>query len=113
MSVGDQIYSQYLLSVTSVGFYSASVSAVFNVSGVVFERHWLLPAFYVGVAGPDLGDGDTDRVPPARIMDLRAVTYGAAARPGFFSLVFTAPGDNLNQGEGGLARKLKLISCPC
>ena len=49
----------------------------------------------------DLSFNSVGRIPPSRITDLRVVTHVDGPRPDLITLIWTAPGDNLNEGTVG------------
>ena len=92
---GDGIYSQYYFEAFSDGFYSTRF--VVRDSSSLLSRYWVGPSLYI-TDGIDTNGGQ-DVIPPSRITDLKIRTYNTS-RVGFVSLIWTAPGDNLNDGEG-------------
>ena len=93
---GDGIFSSYFFEVYRSGYYYSKFLVV-SVSDETFSRHLIGPSFFVSEA---IDNSLGDRIPPARIMDLRIQTYDDVNREGFISLIWTAPGDNLNDGQG-------------
>ena len=49
----------------------------------------------------DLQSQSLGRIPPSRITDLRVETHFDGPRPDLITLIWTAPGDNLNEGTVG------------
>ncbi len=93
----DGIHSQYLFDLFEAGYYATEFS-IGGCDNSSLYRHWIGPAFFV--SAPIVNDGE-DRIPPSRITDLRVRTYTDGEDTSeLISLVWTAPGDNLNDGTG-------------
>jgi hypothetical protein len=104
VTAGDGIFSQYLFDLFQTGFYATEYTLMATASkdggdSELLLRHWVGPSFYVSVPIENSGE---DRIPPSRITDLRVKTYdgSVSSRPDLISLIWTAPGDNLNDGTG-------------
>eukprot|EP00095_Tigriopus_kingsejongensis_P007449 maker-scaffold403_size186359-snap-gene-0.50 protein:Tk07449 transcript:maker-scaffold403_size186359-snap-gene-0.50-mRNA-1 annotation:"calcium-activated chloride channel regulator 2" len=63
----DLVFSQYLFQIKQAGYYSTEFELV-NEGGT--QRYWPGPSFFV--SKPINGSLTGDRIPPSRIMDLRA-----------------------------------------
>lgn len=95
----DGIFSQYVLSVTSVGYYS-SICHLKNSSGSTL-RIWPGSSFHVSLPG----DPFEDVIPPSRITNLQiSVTppYSFTSQSAILNFTWTAPGGDLNQGRARL-----------
>ena len=105
LMMGDDIFSNYFYDIYYRGFYSVKyrMESSFDES---LNRMWPGPSFYVE---EPLSQSSQDRIPPSRITDFRIKTYNDPNKRGAVSLLFTAPGDNWNDGEG-ISQKKDLLT---
>ena len=97
ITISDDLYSQYFYDLFHPGFYFTQYHLTIpDQPGIHF--YWPGPSFYLtDVISNPRGE---DRIPPSRIMDLRANILTETINGGKVNLKWTAPGDNLNYGTG-------------
>ncbi|XP_059078811.1 calcium-activated chloride channel regulator 1-like [Tigriopus californicus] len=91
----DHLHSQYFFDIKERGFYSTQFE-LWNENGI--QRFWPGPSLFVDQ--PINNSLSGDRIPPSRIMDLRT----SLVRDDLVSLIWTAPGDDLNLGQANFYR---------